>query len=92
MALCVLLVLVAYLMCIGLTTAALRGIFGQRLFKLKVLTLDGERLSFQYAVGRALLACLLAASTYGIGFLWNLKAPGFRAFHDIASRTMVVKR
>jgi len=86
------LVIIAYMIYIGATTAALGGTLGQRLLKLKVLTLDGEKLSFWYAVGRAALASILTAFTYGIGFLWSLKSPGFRALHDIASRTMVVKR
>jgi uncharacterized RDD family membrane protein YckC len=63
---------------------------GQRLLDLKVVTFDGEKLSFPRSLGRA-VASLLSVFTYGIGFLWCLRGPGYRTFHDIASSTMVIR-
>lgn len=80
-----------YLLYIGMTTAMLGGTLGQRLLGIRVVTLDGEGLSVWHAVGRACLAGFFTPMTYGLNFLWALKQPGYRALHDIASRTMVVK-
>ncbi len=67
------------------------GSVGQRLLDLKVVTYDGDRPTFFRSLGRT-VSCMLSILTYGIGFLWCLRGPGYRTFHDIASGTMIVRR
>ena len=77
---------------VSATTATLGATLGQRALGLRVVTMDGDRPGFWRALGRAMSAIFLVGCTYGVGFLWCLRGPSFRAFHDIASQTMVVKR
>ena len=80
-----------YILNAVVSTCTLGGTIGQRLFRIKVVTMDGDRLSFLRSLGRIMLAIFLGACTYGIGFLWGLPRPSFRTFHDISSQTMIVK-
>jgi uncharacterized RDD family membrane protein YckC len=80
-----------YILYAVVSTCTLGGTIGQRLFRIKVVTMDGDRLSFLRSLGRIMLAIFLGACTYGIGFLWGLRGPSFRTFHDITSQTMIVK-
>lgn len=80
-----------YILNAVVSTCTFGGTIGQRLFRIKVVTMDGDRLSFLRSLGRIMLAIFLGAFTYGIGFLWGLRRPSFRTFHDIASQTMIVK-
>lgn len=64
---------------------------GQRVADLKVVNFGGERPGFLQALGRT-AATYLSVLTYGIGYLWCLRGPGYRTFHDIASSTMVMRR
>ncbi len=66
--------------------------FGQRFLGLKVTTLDGDKPSFAQCVGRVGLSYFLVPLSYGITFFWALKGPGYRAVHDIATGTMIVRR
>jgi uncharacterized RDD family membrane protein YckC len=76
----------------AVSTCTLGGTVGQWILGLKVVTMEGDRPSFLRALGRAVTSVFLSWCTYGIGFLWCLRSPGFRTFHDIASQTMVVRR
>jgi hypothetical protein len=55
-------------------------------------TLDGDKPDISVALGRMAATFLTVPMTYGVGFLWCLRGPGYRAFHDILSRTMVIRR
>jgi uncharacterized RDD family membrane protein YckC len=82
----------AFLLYGAVTTCTLGGTVGQWILGLKVVTMEGDRASFLRALGRSATSVFLSGFTYGIGFLWCLRSPGFRTFHDIASQTMVVRR
>jgi uncharacterized RDD family membrane protein YckC len=64
---------------------------GQRIADLKVVTFGGETPGFLQALGRT-AATYVSVLTYGIGYLWCLRGPGYRTFHDIVSSTMVMRR
>lgn len=64
---------------------------GQRVTDLKVVTFTGDTPGFLQALGRT-VATYLSLLTYGIGYLWCLRGPGYRTFHDIVSSTMVMRR
>lgn len=82
----------AFLFYGAVSTCILGGTVGQWILGLKVVTMEGDRPSFLRALGRSVTSLFLSGCTYGIGFLWCLRSPGFRTFHDIASQTMVVRR
>lgn len=63
---------------------------GKMLLGLKVLTLEGEKLTQSQAIKRY-FAYLLSALTLGIGFLMVAIDPQKRALHDILSKTKVIK-
>ncbi len=80
-----------FILYVAATTAWLGATFGQLAVGLRVVTMDGDRPGFWRALGRVMSAIPLVGMTYGIGFLWCLHGPAFRALHDIASQTMVVR-
>lgn len=75
-----------------ITTWVLGCTLGQRFLGLKVTTLNGDKPSFAQCVGRVGLSNLLVPLSYGMTFFWALKGPGYRAVHDIATGTMIVRR
>ncbi|MDD1775975.1 MAG: RDD family protein [Candidatus Methanomethylicus sp.] len=77
---------------VPLSTWKLGGTLGQRMLDLKVVTMDGDNLPFWKSLGRSIVAGVFTLFTWGTGFFWSLRGPTFRAFHDIASQTMVVRR
>jgi uncharacterized RDD family membrane protein YckC len=79
------------LMYFTVTVWKLGATLGQRVLDLKVVTYDGDVPTFMRSLGRT-ISSVLSVFTYGIGFLWCLRGPGFRTFHDIASGTMVIRR
>ena len=79
-----------YIVYVSLAQWLLGATLGQRLVDLKVITYDGSKPNFARSLGRS-VASILNVMTYGVGFLWCLKGPGYRAFHDAASSTMVVR-
>ena len=87
----ILVILVLFVIYDSLTTIIKGATPGQLLLGLRVVTIRGEKVHFRQALWRSVLVGCLG-SLYGIDFLWCLKGPAYSAFHDIFSRTMVVKR
>ena len=79
-----------YIAYVSLAQWLLGATLGQRLVDLKVITYDGTKPTFARSLGRS-VASILTVITYGVGFLWCLKGPGYRTFHDIASGTIVIR-
>jgi uncharacterized RDD family membrane protein YckC len=79
-----------YIAYVSLAQWLLGATLGQRLVDLKVITYDGTKPTFARSLGRS-VASILTVITYGVGFLWCLKGPGYRTFHDIASDTIVIR-
>jgi uncharacterized RDD family membrane protein YckC len=75
----------------SLCTSLMGNTLGQRFLGLKVVTMNGDRLKLGRSFGREFLGGLVFALSYGLGFLWSLKRPSFRALHDIASDSLVVR-
>jgi uncharacterized RDD family membrane protein YckC len=75
-----------------LTTWWMGASLGQWICDLRVATLDGDKPDASVALGRTVASALTVLFTYGVGFLWCLRGPGYRAFHDIMTRTMVIRR
>lgn len=73
------------------TTRWLGASFGQRALDLKVVDYNGQQLGFMHSLGRS-FASLASIMTYGVGYFWALHGPSYRTFHDILSRTMVIRR
>jgi uncharacterized RDD family membrane protein YckC len=74
------------------STSILESTVGQRILGLKTIFTDGERLTVGRSALRALASFVLTLFTWGVSFLWALKPPGHRTLHDMATRTMVVRR
>jgi uncharacterized RDD family membrane protein YckC len=64
---------------------------GKLVAGLKVTTLDGRRITFMHAVGRA-LARIISNITLGIGYLMAGFTARKQALHDIIVSTLVVRR
>lgn len=62
---------------------------GKRLFKLKVVSLDGGPLEKKQRTMRAAVS-LLSAYAGGLGYLWALFEPQRRGWHDLMAGTRVV--
>ena len=69
------------------TTWSLGSTFGQQFLGLQVAMVDGDRPSLAVSAGRSAAAVILWP-----GFIYCKKGPGYRAFHDILARTMVIRR
>ena len=65
--------------------------FGKRALRIKVVTLDGRRLTFAHASGRY-LAYLVAGFTFGIGYVIAAFTRRRQALHDMMAKTLVVSR
>lgn len=73
-----------------LSTWRLGATLGQRALDLKVVDYDGKQLNFKRSLGRS-VAVLASVLTYGVGYFWALHGPAYRTFHDVLSRSMVVR-
>jgi uncharacterized RDD family membrane protein YckC len=65
--------------------------FGQRALGLRVVQSDFRPPTLGHCAGRATLAFFLNAC-YGLSSLASLRGPGYRAYHDILSGTLVVRK
>jgi len=63
---------------------------GLQTWKLRVETMQGERLSVGQGVLRFVVA-LIALLPFGLGFFWMYSNPERRGWHDLASNSRVVK-
>ena len=63
---------------------------GMRTWKIKVVTNDGANLNWGNSFIRYLVA-ILSLIALGIGFFWSLWDKQNRTWHDIASRTKLIK-
>lgn len=63
---------------------------GMRAWKLRVLGVDGKRLSWPRALLRFVVA-LVSLAALGAGFWWALFDPQRRTWHDIAARTRMLR-
>ena len=63
---------------------------GMKTWKMRLITLDGNTISWKQA-GIRFLAAIFSWLFFGIGFLWILFAADKRAWHDILSKTVVVQ-
>ena len=70
-----------------MTTWSWGSTFGQQLLGLQVTMVDGDPPSFAVSAGRSVAAVMASP-----GFVYCKMGPGYRAFHDILTRTMVVRR
>lgn len=64
---------------------------GMRAWKIRVCTLQGDALSWRQAFLRFITA-LLSWSLFGLGFLWILLSKRKAGWHDILSRTKIVRQ
>ncbi|MCW2962525.1 MAG: hypothetical protein JWM90_2912 [Thermoleophilia bacterium] len=67
------------------------GSLGMRLAGLRVVQLDGTRVSFGQALVRELVRVAGSLPSLGLGFLWMLDQPQRRCWHDLAAQTVVVR-
>lgn len=63
---------------------------GMRAWRVRIETLDGRRPGWGRSAVRFAVS-LLSAAAGGIGFLWSLVDGRRRTWHDIASRTRLVR-
>ena len=73
----------------GLTASPLRGTLGKHAVGLRVVTEQGERISFARSVGR-FLAKILSAALLLVGFLMVAFTPRKRGLHDMLAGTVVI--
>jgi len=74
----------------GLTSSNLQGTLGKKVLGLKVVGLDGNRISFARASGR-FFASILSGLILGIGYLMAAFNPKKQALHDQIAGTYVIK-
>ena len=60
---------------------------GMRAWKIRLELDNGQNLSWS----QALLRLMLAITTFGIGLLWCLWDPRYRAVYDVLARTQVIR-
>lgn len=63
---------------------------GMRAWHIRVEDADGEPLRLSAATGR-FAAALLSIGALGLGFLWALRDPARRTWHDLIAGTRVVR-
>jgi len=63
---------------------------GMRAWKLRVVGVDGKRLSWPRALLRFIVA-LVSLAALGAGFWWTLFDPQRRTWHDVAAGTTMVR-
>jgi len=74
----------------GLTYSSLQATLGKKILGLKVVDLNGNRISFGKATGR-FLASILSGLILGIGYLMVAFNPKKQGLHDQIAGTYVVK-
>jgi uncharacterized RDD family membrane protein YckC len=74
----------------GLTSSSLQATLGKKILGLKVVDLNGSRISFGKATGR-FLASILSGLILGIGYLMVAFNPKKQGLHDQIAGTYVVK-
>lgn len=84
-------VLVAWLYWAGMHSSRYRATVGKRLFRLRVVDFDGERISFARATGRH-FASILSGLTLGIGYIMVAFTRRRQALHDLIAQTLVVRK
>jgi len=82
--------LIWYIYNAGLTSSNLQATLGKKILGLKVVGLDGEKISFGRASGRC-LATILSGFILGIGYLMVAFTDKKRGLHDMIAGTYVVK-
>ncbi|MDZ4816688.1 MAG: RDD family protein [Verrucomicrobiota bacterium] len=73
-----------------LESSAAQSTFGKRLFGLKVINLEGARISFPRAIGR-FFARVISLLTFGIGLFIAPLTASKQALHDLLTKTRVTK-
>ena len=63
---------------------------GMRTWKMKLITEDGSKLTWGKALIRFVIA-MLSWLALGLGFLWSLWDKQHRTWHDIASKTRLIR-
>lgn len=75
--------------------AAMLVAYGQSLGKMvtgiKVLTVEGDRLTWGTAILRSATALVLSRQILYLGYIWAFFQPQHQAWHDMIARTFVVK-
>jgi uncharacterized RDD family membrane protein YckC len=71
--------------------SAMKGSIGKRVFKLVVVDIDGQGLSFLNALLRS-AGKVVSLFFYGLGFVSIFFTEHHQAFHDYLAKTYVVKR
>lgn len=74
----------------GLTSSNLQGTLGKKILGLKVVDLNGNRISFARATGR-FFASILSGLILGIGYLMVAFNPKKQGLHDQIAGTYVIK-
>jgi uncharacterized RDD family membrane protein YckC len=74
----------------GLTSSSLQGTLGKKVLGLKVVDLNGNRISFARASGR-FFASILSGLILGIGYLMAAFNPKKQSLHDQIAGTFVIK-
>lgn len=72
-------------------SSARQATLGKRVMKIKVVDLEGRRISFGKAAGRALVKGLLS-NIFAIGYIITLFTKKSQALHDIIAGCLVVKQ
>jgi len=63
---------------------------GMRTWKMKVVNEDGTKISYRIALIR-FIAAMISWLPLGLGYLWSLWDKQHRTWHDIASKTKLVR-
>jgi len=74
----------------GLTSSNLQATLGKKILGLKVVDLNGNRISFGQATGR-FFASILSGLILGIGYLMVAFNPKKQGLHDQIAGTFVIK-
>lgn len=82
--------LVGFLYEAGLTASAMQATLGKRAVGLRVVSADGQRLSFLHSTGR-FFAKLLSGALFLVGWLMVAFTDRKRGLHDMMAGTLVVK-
>lgn len=73
-----------------LTGSSMQGTFGKRLTKIKVVDINGDRISYLRALGRS--SSMFLSSFLFIGFFMAIFSKNKQALHDLMADTFVVKK
>jgi len=73
-----------------LDSTIIQGTIGKLIMQIKVTDLNGNRISFQAALGRNLLKII--SSIFFIGFISSAFDKKYQAFHDKVTKTLVIDK